>query len=81
MDVMGLQDQKTYTEWKKLRERIAETDTTVRKVEELRQERRGKKIMAAAQRAVARAKRAEEKQKEAYERAKSEVPKGKGVKP
>ena len=73
MDVMGLQDQKTYTEWEKLRERIAETDTTARKVEELRQERRGKKIMAAAQRAVARVKRAEEKQKEAYEKAKGEA--------
>ena len=81
MDVMGLQDQKTYTEWEKLRERIAETDTAVRKIEELRQKRRGKKIMAAAQRAVIRAKQAEEKQKEAYEGAKSEALKGKEVKP
>lgn len=73
MDVMGLQDPKTFTEWEKLREKIAETDALTKKVEELRQERRGKKIMAAAQRAAARAKRAEEAQREAYERAKGEA--------
>ena len=70
MDVMALQNDKAYTEWEKLRQKIAETDALARKVEELRQERRGKKIMAAAQRAVAKAKRAEEAQKEAYEKAK-----------
>ena len=79
MDVMGLQDPKTFTEWEKLRERIAETDATAKKIEKLRQERRGKTVMAAARRAAARAKRAEEKQKETYERAKSEALKGKGV--
>ena len=73
MDVMGLQDQKTYTEWEKLRERIAETDAATKKIEELRQKRRGKTVIAAARRAAARAKRAEEKQKEAYERAKGEA--------
>lgn len=73
MDVMALQNDRAYAEWQKLRQRIAETDALAKKVEELRQERRGKKIMAAAQRAVARAKRAEEKQREAYERAKGEA--------
>lgn len=70
---MALQNDKAYAEWQKLRQRIAETDALTRKVEELRQKRRGKKIMAAAQGAVARAKRAEEKQREAYERAKGEA--------
>lgn len=76
MDVMGLQDQKTYTEWEKLRERIAETDATTKRIEELRQKRRGKTVMAAARRTAARAKRAEEAQKEAYERAKGETLRG-----
>lgn len=73
MDIMALQNDKAYAEWQKLRQRITETDALAKKVEELRQERRGKKIMAAAQRAVARAKRAEEKQREAYERAKGKA--------
>lgn len=73
MDIMALQNDRAHAEWQKLRQRIAETDALAKKVEELRQERRGKKIMAAAQRAVARAKRAEEKQREAYERAKGKA--------
>lgn len=73
MDIMALQNDRAYAEWQKLRQKITETDALAKKIEELRQERRGKKIMAAAQRAVARAKRAEEKQREAYERAKGEA--------
>lgn len=80
MDVMGLQDPKTFTEWEKLREKIAETDAATKKVEELRQERRGKTVMAAARRAAARAKKAEEKQKTMYERTKFEVLNKKEVK-
>lgn len=73
MDIMTLQNDRAYAEWQKLRQKITETDALAKKIEELRQERRGKKIMAAAQRAVARAKRAEEKQREAYERVKGEA--------
>ena len=66
IDVMALQDSKAYTEWERLREKMAATDRAERQLAELREQRRGKKT-------IARARRAEEAQREAYEKAKGEA--------
>ena len=73
MDAMALQNGKAYAEWRKLRQRIEETDAAAKRVELLWQERKGKRALAAARAAAAKAKQTEEAQKEAYERAKGEA--------
>ena len=73
IDVMALQDSKAYTEWERLREKMAATDRAERQLAELREQRRGKKAMAGAAKVAAKAEQAEKAQKEVYERTKGEV--------
>lgn len=73
IDVMALQNDKAYTEWERLREKIAVTDRAERQLAELREQRRGKKAIARAAAVAAKARQAEEAQKEVYERTKGEI--------
>lgn len=70
---MALQNDRAYTEWERLREKIAVTDRAERQLAELREQRRGKKTIAKAAEVAAKAKQAEKAQKEVYERTKGEV--------
>lgn len=70
---MALQDSKAYTEWERLREKMAATDRAERQLAELRGQRRGKKAIAEAAKVAAKAEQAEKAQKEVYERTKGEV--------
>lgn len=76
---MALQNDRAYTEWERLREKITVTDKAERQLAELREQRRGKKAIARAAAVAAKAKQAEEAQKEAYNREKGRALKEAGT--
>lgn len=80
MDVMGLQDERTYKEWRKLLEKMQVTDRMRAEVRRAKEKRRGKKTVQRWETLAKTAAEEEAAQREIYNREKGRALKEAGMK-